>query len=286
MELLYIILGFAVGILSGYFGIGGGFILTPILMLIGYSPIAAITMSLMYAIGSSASGVFAHFKMKNVAWKTAIILGISGVTATQLAKPIVLWLDENNYDETVIPVIYAMIIAYFAYSLLKKDPKKKQASKGGEPNIVKTIIIGFIGGFLSSALGVGGGFVMVPLLISLMGFESRKAVGTSLVSVFLIVIAGFLSYAVVIEFDFIVALLLIAGALFGGQIGAKLTGLYSDSQIKTYFGLLYVTTLISILLELFNLDTAGIIVIGIYFVTLLGKFIKDILQRKHSTSAS
>ncbi|WP_261131908.1 sulfite exporter TauE/SafE family protein [Bacillus sp. Marseille-Q3570] len=285
MELLYIILGFAIGILSGYFGIGGGFILTPVLMLIGYAPVVAITTSLLYAIGSSISGVWAHFKMNNVVWKTALLLGISGVAATQLAKPFVLWLDKNGYDVTVIPVLYAVIIGYFAYSLLKKTPKAKTV-KIEKPGLIMTLIIGFIGGLMSATLGVGGGFVMVPLMISIMKFESRKAVGTSLVSVLMIVTAGFISYAVTIEIDYILGLILVAGALFGSQVGAKLTSFYSNDQIKKYFGLLYITTLVSILFELFNLDIAGISVLGLYMIVLLGKFTKDLLHRRHKESVS
>ncbi|WP_349408593.1 sulfite exporter TauE/SafE family protein [Pseudalkalibacillus sp. SCS-8] len=280
----YIILGFAVGILSGYFGIGGGFILTPVLMLIGFSPVVAITTSLMYAIGSSLSGVWAHFKMNNVVWKTAVFLGLSGVVATQFAKPFVLWLDRNNYDETTIPVIYAIIIAYFAYSLLKKSEKKNVAQMG-KPGIAKTLIIGFIGGLMSATLGVGGGFVMVPLMISLMGFESRKAVGTSLVSVMMIVTAGFISYSVTIEINYALGLLLIAGALFGSQVGAKLTSYYSNDQIKKYFGLLYITTLVGILFELFKIEIAGIIALGLYVVTLLSKFTIDFIWSRKSKAS-
>ncbi|MCF6138714.1 sulfite exporter TauE/SafE family protein [Pseudalkalibacillus berkeleyi] len=283
MELLFILLGFAVGILSGYFGIGGGFILTPVLMLMGFAPVVAITTSLMYAIGSSLSGVWAHYKMNNVIWKTALILGVSGVAATQLAKPFVLWLDRNGFDETIIPIIYAVIIGYFAYSLLKKTNKKKVSQKGN-PGIIKIVIIGFIGGLMSATLGVGGGFVMVPLMISLMGFEPRKAVGTSLVSVMMIVTAGFISYSVSIDIDYVLGLLLIAGALFGSQLGAKLTSLYTDTQIKKYFGLLYITTLVGILFELFNFDIAGMIVLALYVVLLLGKFIVDFIQRKQNPS--
>ncbi|MGP4078869.1 sulfite exporter TauE/SafE family protein [Pseudalkalibacillus sp. R45] len=285
MELLYIILGFTIGILSGYFGIGGGFILTPVLMLIGYAPVVAITTSLLYAIGSSISGVWAHFKMNNVIWKTALLLGMSGVAATQFAKPFVLWLDKNGYDVTVIPILYAVIIGYFAYSLLKKTNKAK-AVKIEKPGLIMTLIIGFIGGLMSATLGVGGGFVMVPLMISIMKFESRKAVGTSLVSVLMIVTAGFISYAVTIEIDYILGLILVAGALFGSQVGAKLTSFYSNDQIKKYFGLLYITTLVSILFELFNLDIAGISVLGLYMIVLLGKFTKDLMQRRHKESVS
>ncbi|WP_408007782.1 sulfite exporter TauE/SafE family protein [Pseudalkalibacillus sp. A8] len=285
MELLYIILGFAVGILSGYFGIGGGFILTPVLLLMGYAPVVAITTSLLYAIGSSISGVWAHFKMNNVAWKTAVVLGLSGVVATQFAKPFVLWLDRKGYDETIIPILYALIIGYFAYSLLKK-PDKKITVKTAESGIFKTVIIGFIGGLMSATLGVGGGFVMVPLMISIMGFESRKAVGTSLVSVLMIVTAGFISYAVTIDINYLLGFLLVAGALFGSQVGAKLTSFYSNDQIKKYFGLLYITTLVSILFELMNLDIAGISALGLYMIVLLGKFTKDLIQRRHEKSLS
>ncbi|MCF6410211.1 sulfite exporter TauE/SafE family protein [Pseudalkalibacillus salsuginis] len=285
MELLYIFLGFTVGILSGYFGIGGGFILTPVLMLIGYAPVVAITTSLLYAIGSSVSGVWAHFKMNNVVWKTAVLLGLSGVVATQFAKPFVLWLERNGFDETIIPILYALIIGYFAYSLLKK-PDKKITVKMVESGLLKIIIIGFIGGFLSATLGVGGGFVMVPLMISIMGIESRKAVGTSLVSVLMIVTAGFISYAVTIDIDYLLGFILVAGALFGGQVGAKLTSFYSNDQIKKYFGLLYITTLVSILFELFNLDIAGISTLGLYMIILLGKFTKDLIQRRHQKSLS
>ncbi|MGM7702866.1 sulfite exporter TauE/SafE family protein [Pseudalkalibacillus sp. Hm43] len=285
MEIIYIILGFAVGILSGYFGIGGGFILTPVLMLVGFAPVVAITTSLMYAIGSSVSGVWAHFKMNNVVWKTALILGASGVTATQFAKPFVLWLDQKGYDETIIPIIYAVIIGYFAYSLLKKKDKKK-LEQMGKPGILKTLLIGFFGGLMSATLGVGGGFVMVPFMISLMGFQPRKAVGTSLVSVLMIVTAGFISYSVSIDINYMIGLLLVIGALFGSQVGAKLTSFYSNDQIQKYFGLLYITTLVGILFELFNFNIAGMIALGLYVVTLLGKFTIDLIQRKQNASVS
>jgi uncharacterized protein len=274
MSFIYIIFGLAIGVLSGFFGIGGGFILTPVLMLIGLPPIVAISTSLMYTIGTSASGIFAHFRLKNIQWKTAFILGSSGVVATQVGKPFVLWLEQMNLDTTVIPSVYITFIAYFAFSLLKKE-KKKEVLQAGQESLVKVIIIGFIGGFLSTTLGVGGGFVMVPLLISLLGFPSKKAVGTSLVSVFFIVITGFISYSFAVDIPYQLGFYLIAGGLIGGQIGAKLTAIYQNKQIKLYFGILYIVTLASVLFELLNLPALGLSVLGGYLIFLFYIFTKD-----------
>lgn len=276
MSFLYILFGLAIGVLSGFFGIGGGFILTPTLMLIGLAPVVAISTSLMYAIGTSASGVWAHFRLKNIHWKVAFILGLSGIIATQVAKPFVFWLEKMNLDETVIPSVYILIIAYFAYTLLKKDTKKEVAQGGqGQENIAKAIFIGFIGGFLSTTLGVGGGFVIVPLLISQLGFPSKKAVGTSLVSVFFIVLSGFISYSFDVEIPYKLGVYLILGGLIGTQIGARLTSIYQDSKIKNYFGILYIITLLGVLFEMLKLSILGLIIMGGYLTFLLTLFVKD-----------
>jgi uncharacterized protein len=281
MSIIYILFGLSIGVLSGFFGIGGGFILTPTLLLLGFPPIIAISTSLMYSIGTSASGVFAHFRLKNIQWKIAIIIGSSGIVATQVAQPFVLWLESKGIVETIIPSAYIVILAYFAYSLLKKE-KKKDVVQAGQESILKAIVIGFIGGFLSTTLGVGGGFVMVPLMITLLGLPSKKAVGTSLVSVFFIVITGFISYAFVVDIPYQLGFYLIVGGLIGGQIGAKLTLIYQNNQIKLYFGILYIVTLASAAFELLELSTLGLSILGAYLVFLFSVFTKDslILFRK------
>ncbi|MBY6036880.1 sulfite exporter TauE/SafE family protein [Fictibacillus nanhaiensis] len=289
MDFFYILLGLCIGVFSGFFGIGGGFILTPILILIGIPPLSAIGTSLMYSIGTSVSGVAAHLRYKNILWKTAAVLGIVGVLATQIAHPFVVWLEKLGYDDTIIPVFYILLLAYFAVSLLYKQTKQNKVNKSSAFAFSwpKAIFIGFTGGFISTTLGVGGGFVMVPLLISMMNFPSRKAVGTSLVSVFLIVTAGFLTYATSIQLDYKLGILLILGALVGTQLGAKLTTIYSNGQIQKYLGALYITILSSVVLKLLQFDRAGLGVISLYVVTLLILFLKETIthsKRKTSTS--
>lgn len=290
MEFFYILLGLSIGIFSGIFGIGGGFILTPVLILFGLPPLSAIGISLMYSIGTSVSGVAAHLRYKNIIWKTAAVLGLVGIVATQVAHPLVVWLEKRGYDDTIIPVFYILLLAYFALSLLYKQTKhniKTESSNGIHFSWIKAIFIGFTGGFISTTLGVGGGFVMVPMLISLMNFPTRKAVGTSLVSVFLIVTAGFLTYASSVQLDYKLGILLILGALVGTQLGAKLTTIYSNEQIQKYLGALYITILSSVVLKLFNFDKAGLGVITLYVLTMLILFLKETItytKRKTSTS--
>ncbi|MDM5315174.1 sulfite exporter TauE/SafE family protein [Fictibacillus sp. b24] len=290
MEFFYILLGLCIGIFSGIFGIGGGFILTPVLILFGIPPLSAIGTSLMYSIGTSVSGVAAHLKYKNIIWKTAAVLGSVGIIATQIAHPLVVWLEKMGYDDTVIPVFYIVLLAYFALSLLYKQSKRKNTANASTEihfSWIKAIFIGFTGGFISTTLGVGGGFVMVPMLISLMKFPSRKAVGTSLVSVFLIVTAGFLTYASSVQLDYKLGILLILGALVGTQLGAKLTTIYTSEQIQKYLGALYITILISVILKLVHFDKAGLGVITLYVLTMLVLFFKKTIshtKRKTSTS--
>ncbi|MFG6495513.1 sulfite exporter TauE/SafE family protein [Fictibacillus sp. UD] len=290
MEFFYILLGLCIGIFSGIFGIGGGFILTPVLILFGIPPLSAIGTSLMYSIGTSVSGVAAHLKYKNIIWKTAAVLGSVGIIATQIAHPLVVWLEKMGYDDTVIPVFYIVLLAYFALSLLYKQSKRKNTANASTEihfSWIKAIFIGFTGGFISTTLGVGGGFVMVPMLISLMKFPSRKAVGTSLVSVFLIVTAGFLTYASSVQLDYKLGILLILGALVGTQLGAKLTTIYTSEQIQKYLGALYITILISVVLKLVHFDKVGLGVITLYVLTMLVHFFKKTIshtKRKTSTS--
>ncbi|MGM0804424.1 MAG: sulfite exporter TauE/SafE family protein [Bacillota bacterium] len=290
MEFFYILLGLCIGIFSGIFGIGGGFILTPVLILFGIPPLSAIGTSLMYSIGTSVSGVAAHLRFKNILWKPAAVLGIVGIGATQIAHPLVVWLEKMGYDETIIPIFYIVLLAYFALSLLYKQTKRKntvQSTTEIHFFLPKAIFIGFTGGFISTTLGVGGGFVMVPMLISLMKFPSRKAVGTSLVSVFFIVSAGFLTYASSVQIDYKLGLLLILGALVGTQLGAKLTTIYSSEQIQKYLSALYITILSSVILKLVHLDKAGLGIITLYVLTMLVLFLKEtIIHTKRKTSTS
>jgi len=269
--ILFFLLGAAISVLSGFFGVGGGFILTPLLMLFGYSPIEAVTTSLLFTLGTSFSGITTHIRLKNIIWKYGLILGFSGVVATQLARPFVLLLERKGWDETVIPIFYIILLGYFAITMLKQGKKAtaQQRDSANRPSIIKMIFIGAFAGFVSTTLGVGGGFIIVPLSVAFLGLEPKRAVGTSLFTIFIIVPAAFISYALTVPIDYKLSLLLVAGGLIGTSFGAKLTVYYENREVSLLLGTVYIATLISVALKLFNLGMAGLVILGLFIVYFL-----------------
>ncbi len=270
---MYLFLGLGIGILSGFFGIGGGFILTPFLILISFSPVVAIATSLLYTIGTSFSGSIAHARLNHIKWKIGFLVGFTGIIATQLAHPFVLLLEKYHIAEILVPVFYILLITYFSLSLLRKDTgclsTKPTTASGEKYKIAKILFIGLFAGFISSTIGVGGGFIIVPLLIGMMSFTPKHAVGTSLLSVLLIVAAGFSSYAPDTPMNVTINGSLIIGALIGGQLGALLTPLFTEEKIRIFLACLYIATGVSLLSKLFHFDKIGLFILLLYCVFLL-----------------
>ncbi|MDQ0185472.1 sulfite exporter TauE/SafE family protein [Cytobacillus sp. FSL R5-0569] len=275
MELiLFFLLGALISVLSGFFGIGGGFILTPLLMLIGLAPIEAIATSLLFTIGSSSSGIIGHIKLKNINWKAGIILGVSGIIATQIAHPFVVFLDAHQLDEWAIPVMYIVLLSFFSVQMFKKKSAQQGVSGLVQPSILKMVLIGLFAGFVSTSLGVGGGFIIVPMSIAFLGMLPKEAVGTSLFAVLFIVSAGFLSYAFTVEINYFMGIFLLAGGLLGSQFGARSTDVFENKEITTLLSFLYLTTILSVALKAFEQNVFGLIIVVLYllyFFTVLGK---------------
>ncbi|MEH7442226.1 sulfite exporter TauE/SafE family protein [Bacillus sp. JJ1122] len=278
--ILFFVLGGLISVLSGFFGVGGGFILTPILLLMGFSPLQAT--SLFFTVGTSLSGITAHIKLKNILWKEGLIMGTSGIAATQLARPMVYYLEARGWDDIVIPFMYIVLLAYFAFSMIRQGKKSDEGVIAPESfSVPKLMAIGFVGGFASAALGVGGGFIIVPLIITMLGFNPKKAVGTSLFAVLLIVSVGFVSYAVKTDIDYVIGLMLIAGGLIGSQFGARLTGYFQNKEMNAMLGMLYLATLAGAVLKLFALNKTGLAIMSIFIVYFFARSFVKINQAKH-----
>ncbi len=273
-------LGIAIGAISGLFGVGGGFLLTPILLLLGYSPPTAITISLLYSMSTSISGAVKYLKQKRILWRQTLLLAISGMISTQLAKPLVVLMENNGIDELVIPILYILLLGYFSISMLTKDQSIEEVNPTISTSPLRTILIGLTGGFVSSILGVGGGFVMVPLLIRVLRIPPRLAVGTSLATIFLIVSTGFLNYINTVSIPVPLAIVLVIGALIGSQFGAGMTDFFSERNLKRLLGILYIFTLASIVLELFHQSEIGIAILGAYVMALMILFIYKYRTKK------
>lgn len=282
MIVLFFVLGAIISILSGFFGVGGGFILTPILLLIGFAPVEAITTSLLYTVGTSISGFIAHTRLKNILWKQGVLLGLSGMVATQVARPFVFFMKQQGLDVVVIPLLYILLLSYFAFKMLRR----RGQSTGEEVVLTfatawpRLIVIGFIGGFISTTMGVGGGFIIVPLSIAFLKFPPKKAVGTSLFAVLMIVSVGFISYAVSTPINYKIGLLLVAGGLLGSQFGAKLTTYFKQVEITTLLSGLYVSTALSVALKLVHLNKIGLSLVGLFVFIFLMRAVMKIKKGK------
>lgn len=280
--ILFFVLGGLISVLSGFFGVGGGFILTPILLLMGFSPLQAITTSLFFTVGTSLSGITAHIKLKNILWKEGLIMGTSGIAATQLARPMVYYLEARGWDDIVIPFMYILLLTYFAFSMIRQGKKSDEGVIAPELfSVPKLMAIGFVGGFASAALGVGGGFIIVPLIITMLGFNPKKGVGTSLFAVLLIVSVGFVSYAVKTDIDYVIGLMLIAGGLIGSQFGARMTGYFQNKEMNAMLGMLYLATLAGAVLKLVALNKTGLAIMSIFIVYFFARSFVKINQAKH-----
>ncbi|ARK29416.1 sulfite exporter TauE/SafE family protein [Halalkalibacter krulwichiae] len=273
MDLLpFILLGLLIGCFSGFFGIGGGIILTPFLLLLGFPPTMVIGTSLMLSLGTSITGAFAHLRMKNIKWRYVIIINIFGIVGTQISHPIMLQLDDRGFAETAISFLYVALLGFFAYTLLRKTHNKSQVENRTQAPTFMICLIGLGTGIISSALGVSGGFFIVPLLITLLHFQAAHAVGTALASVVFIVATGLITYSFSTELNYLVGIFLIIGTFIGAPLGAKATIYYSEKKMKKLLGALYVCMIASVIANAIQLPIVGLTIISaftLFFITLL-----------------
>ncbi|MCC5891407.1 sulfite exporter TauE/SafE family protein [Exiguobacterium sp.] len=244
-SLLFIPLGALVGALSGFFGIGGGVIIVPVLLFNGYTAAEAVATSLLFVVGTSLSGAKKHSSLGNVSWSTGMTIGLAGAVTAQLSSRLVLTIS-GTYD-WLLNVFYLAILSYFAVTLLKKTSKRKKRKNS---EFGASLSIGAIAGLLSALLGIGGGFIIVPLLVSWLGFTSHRAVGTSLAAVLFIALGGLAGYLPSLQLDFILPAALLVGAFIGAPTGAALTNRYREKEISRRLGFLYIAVILAISLDL------------------------------------
>ena len=265
---IFLILGMGggVGFLSGLFGVGGGFLMTPLLIFIGIPPAVAVATEANQIVASSVSGVLAHWKRGNVDFKMGLMLLIGGVIGSTLGVGLFTFLKSLGQIDLVIKLSYViflgiigglMFIESLRAMMKKKDdsaPVKKK-KKGGWMNAlpfkmrfqrsrlymspIVPILIGVVVGVLSAIMGVGGGFIMVPAMIYLLGMPTVVVVGTSLFQIIFVtanvtILQAVNNFAV----DVVLALLLLAGAVVGAQFGVRASAKLHGEQLRVLLALM------------------------------------------------
>lgn len=265
-------LGALVGLLSGIFGVGGGFLLTPLLMMIGVPPTVAAASDSNQIVAASVSGAMAHSKLGNVDWKLGLILVAGGWFGGLAGTSLVHRLMASGNAQFVIQISYVIMLSvvggYMFYestrNMFKRDKTgtadlEKQAkvpllgrlpgqvffkNAGIHASIYALLVLGFITGVLAALMGVGGGFIMLPVLIYLVGVPTGIAVGTSLVTVLFTAGEVTLTQAIVNHtVDLLLALVLLAGSSMGAQIGVRIGRQLKAEQVRVVFSLIVLMTM-------------------------------------------
>ena len=245
-------LGGMVGVLSGMFGVGGGFILTPLLFFVGIPPTVAVATGANQIVASSFSGVLAHFKRRTVDLKMGMFLLVGGLAGAAIGVQVFAWLTALGQIELIVTLTYVLFLGLigglmFIESVNALRKSKHKAAKRGKHHswiqhmpfktrfrvsrlyisVIPPITVGFLVGFLSAIMGVGGGFIMVPAMIYLLGMPTKVVVGTSLFQIIFVAAYATIMHAYESQtVDAVLALTLIisgvVGAQFGSVIGLKL----------------------------------------------------------------
>jgi uncharacterized membrane protein YfcA len=246
--LVIILLGGGVGMLSGMFGVGGGFLTTPLLIFYGIPPAVAAASASTQVTGASVSGVFAHMKRGGVDFQMGGVLGIFGTGAGAAIFEI---LEALGQIDTVINILYVLMLGSIGGLMAKESLTNVLAVRAGKPvtaakrrhhplvanlpmrwrfyrsglyiSPIAPLILGFITGIMTMLLGVGGGFIMVPAMLYLLGMGAQVVVGTSLFQILFVTIASTMMHSLTTKaVDIVLAVFLLIGSVTGAQIGARL----------------------------------------------------------------
>tara|TARA_B100000945_G_scaffold34094_1_gene23143 strand:- start:1211 stop:2302 length:1092 start_codon:yes stop_codon:yes gene_type:complete len=280
--IIIIILSFCVGFISGLFGIGGGFLMTPVLIFLGIPPAFAVANEANNILGSSVSGALTHWFRKTLDYKMGVVIVCGGMFGTIIGMIIFQYLKELGIINDIIALsyIYMLVIVgtlMFArgakelINIRKKIVAKRKVhdhywihglpfrmkfhkSRLYESAIVPTML-GFIVGIFASIMGVGGAFLMVPAMIYIIGMPTKLVPGTSLfVTIFItafVVIGHAFKFQTI---DFVLVLTLIFGSIIGLHIGLKVSEKLNPSEYKTLLAILLLAVGIIMGLESFVLN--------------------------------
>ena len=265
---VFLILGMGggVGFLSGLFGVGGGFLMTPLLIFIGIPPAVAVATEANQIVASSVSGVLAHWRRANVDVKMGLTLLVGGIAGSSFGVWLFTILRGLGQIDLVIKLCYVVFLSVIGVLMLSESIRtlmriKRQIHRKrhhhywihGLPlkmrfrrsrlyiSALLPIGIGFLVGVLSAIMGVGGGFIMVPAMIYLLGMPTVVVVGTSLFQIIFVTANVTILQAVSNQtVDVVLALILLTGGVIGAQIGARASGRLQGEQLRGLLGLMVV----------------------------------------------
>lgn len=278
--LILIGMGAGVGFLSGLFGVGGGFLITPLLIFYNIPPAIAVGTGANQVIASSVTGALTHFKRRTLDIKLGVLLVIGGLVGSFLGIQLFSLLRQLGQLDLIISLLYVILLGGVGGLMAVESWRAIMRTRSGKPvnirrpgqhiwihrlplkmrfrasmiyvSIIPVLVIGFIIGLLSSIMGVGGGFIMVPALIYLLRVPTNVVVGTSLfqitfVTAFTTVLQSMTNQSV----DIVLAFLLMLGGVIGAQYGTRTGRKLKAEQLRMLLALLVLAVCARLAYQLF-----------------------------------
>ena len=293
---IYLLLGLGglVGFLSGMFGVGGGFLMTPLLIFIGIPPTVAVASEANQILASSISGGMAHFQKRGVDIRMGCVLLVGGLLGSAVGVQLYAVMREMGQIDLLISLCYVVFLGVIGLLMMIESIRAIHARQIGRPiparrpgqhnwihglpfkmrfkvshlytSIIPPILIGFFVGVLAAIMGVGGGFIMVPAMIYLLRMPTNVVIATSLFQIIFVSAAVTVMHAVKNQtVDVVLATILIIGGVVGAQIGARLGQKLRGEQLRALLalivlgvGLKMLNDLLFMPTEIYSLSSSGV----------------------------
>jgi hypothetical protein len=259
--LVIIALGGVVGLLSGMFGVGGGFLTSPLLIVYGIPPACAAASAAAQVTGASVSGVFTHLGRRSVDLRMGAVLIVGGMIGTLIGAALFRLLQTLGQIDTVIGILYLVLLGWIGTLMARDSIRSILAMRRGErpparkrrhhPLVaalpmrwrfyrsglyispLAPLLLGMMTGILTMLLGVGGGFIMVPAMLYLLGMPTQVVVGTSLFQTLFITMTTIMVHSLTTKaVDLVLALLLLLGSVTGAQIGVRIANKVQPDYLR------------------------------------------------------
>jgi uncharacterized protein len=271
-------LGGIVGFLSGMFGVGGGFLITPLLFFIGVPPAVAVATGANQVVASSISGVLAQLRRKGVDFHMGGVLLAGGIVGSAIGVWVFRLMTEAGQVDLFVQLSYVLFLGLIGAMMLQESLRSLlRTRKPGAPirrshvhswvhglplkmkfrasglyiSVIPPLIVGALVGFLAAIMGVGGGFIMVPAMIYLLGMPTKVVIGTSLFQIIFVTAFTTVMHAVTSQtVDMMLALILILGGVVGAQIGTRVGVRLKAEQLRILLSLLVLAVSVRIAVDL------------------------------------
>jgi uncharacterized protein len=273
-------MGAAVGFLSGMFGVGGGFLITPLLIFYNIPPAIAVATGANQVIASSFSGTLAHLKRGTLDMKLGFVLLVGGIAGSALGIYVFAYLRRLGQLDLIVSLLYVAFLGAVGGLMLVESMRAIRRARGGKVtslrrpgqhnwihrlplkmrfrasklfvSVIPVLGLGAMIGFLASIMGVGGGFIMVPALIYLLKVPTNVVVGTSLFNIIFVAAFTTIFHSTANQtVDIVLAFLLMVGGVAGAQYGARVGQKLRGEQLRALLGLLVLAVALRLAFDLF-----------------------------------